>query len=93
MTLFGATHSCALTHFPRSGLIQGVFSGLIGVILLISVLFSLHKEMPELLVLQDMYTIVLIFVGILLFGVLMSVIVTNIAVGKYLKMNENDLYH
>ena len=49
--------------------------------------------MPELLVLQDMYTIVLIFVGILLFGVLMSVIVTNIAVGKYLKMNENDLYH
>ena len=49
--------------------------------------------MPELLVLHDMYTIVLIFVGILLFGVLMSVIVTNIAVGKYLKMNENDLYH
>ena len=93
MKLVGATNSFVRKPFLRSGLIQGVFSGLIGGILLISVLFSLHKEMPELLVLQDMYTIVLIFVGILLFGVLMSVIVTNIAVGKYLKMNENDLYH
>ena len=93
MKLVGATNSFVRKPFLRSGLIQGVFSGLIGVILLISVLFSLHKEMPELLVLQDMYTIVLIFVCILLFGVLMSVIVTNIAVGKYLKMNENDLYH
>lgn len=93
MKLVGATNSFVRKPFLRNGLIQGVFSGLIGVILLISVLFSLHKEMPELLVLQDMYTIVLIFVGILLFGVLMSVIVTNIAVGKYLKMNENDLYH
>ena len=93
MKLVGATNSFVRKPFLRSGLIQGVFSGLIGVILLISVLFSLHKEMPELLVLQDMYTIVLIFVGILLFGVLMSVIVTNIVVGKYLKMNENDLYH
>ncbi len=93
MKLVGATNSFVRKPFLRSGLIQGVFSGLIGVILLISVLFSLHKEMPELLVLQDMYTIVLIFVGILLFGVLMSIIVTNIAVGKYLKMNENDLYH
>ena len=93
MKLVGATNSFVRKPFLRNGLIQGVFSGLIGVILLISVLFSLHEEMPELLVLQDMYTIVLIFVGILLFGVLMSVIVTNIAVGKYLKMNENDLYH
>ena len=93
MKLVGATNSFVRKPFLKSGLIQGVYSGLIGVILLISVLFSLHKEMPELLVLHDMYTIVLIFVGILLFGVLMSVIVTNIAVGKYLKMNENDLYH
>jgi len=93
MKLVGATNSFVRKPFLRSGLIQGVYSGLIGVILLISVLFSLHKEMPELLVLHDMYTIVLIFFGILFFGVLMSVIVTNIAVGKYLKMNENDLYH
>ncbi|MDB2675573.1 permease-like cell division protein FtsX [Flavobacteriales bacterium] len=93
MKLVGATNSFVRKPFLKSGIVQGVFSGLIGVLLLISVLFSLHKEMPELLVLQDMYTIVLIFVGIIAFGVLMSVVVTNIAVGKYLKMNENDLYH
>ena len=39
-----------------------------------------------------MPTIGLIFVSILIFGVLISTIVTNFSVGKYLKMNENDLY-
>ena len=49
--------------------------------------------MPELLLLEDMPTIAAIFISILIFGVLISTIVTNISVGKYLKMNENDLYH
>jgi len=93
MKLVGATNAFVRKPFLKNGIIQGVFSGLIGVLLLISVLFSLHKEMPELLVLQDMRTIVFIFIGIVAFGVLMSAVVTNIAVGKYLKMNENDLYH
>ena len=40
-----------------------------------------------------MPTIGIIFVAILIFGVLISTIVTNFSVGKYLRMNENDLYH
>jgi len=93
MKLVGATHAFIRKPFLRNGILQGIFSALIGIVFLIIALFSLHKEMPELLLLEDMPTIAAIFISILIFGVLISTIVTNISVGKYLKMNENDLYH
>jgi len=93
MKLVGATNAFIRKPFIRNGVLQGVFAALIGIVFLIIGLFSLHKEMPELLLLEDMPTIGIIFTGILIFGVLISTIVTNISVGKYLKMNENDLYH
>ena len=93
MKLVGATNAFIRKPFIRNGVLQGVFAALIGIVFLIIGLFSLHKEMPELLLLEDMPTIGIIFTGILIFGVLISTIVTNFSVGKYLKMNENDLYH
>ena len=93
MKLVGATNAFVRKPFLRNGILQGVFSSLIGIVFLIIALFSLHKEMPELLLLEDIPTIGIIFVAILIFGVLISTIVTNFSVGKYLKMNENDLYH
>jgi len=93
MKLVGATNTFIRKPFLRNGVLQGVFSALIGIVFLIIALFSLHKEMPELLLLEDMPTIGIIFVAILIFGILISTIVTNFSVGKYLKMNENDLYH
>ena len=49
--------------------------------------------MPELLLIEDISNMLIIFLIMIVFGVLMSTIVTNISVGKYLNMNENDLYH
>jgi cell division transport system permease protein len=92
MKLVGATNSFVRKPFLKNGILQGVFSGLLGILMLLLVLFSLHQEMPELLELQDLPSVGYIFIGILLFGIFISTLVTNIAVGKYLKMNENDLY-
>ncbi|MGC6470527.1 MAG: cell division protein FtsX [Flavobacteriales bacterium] len=93
MKLVGATDGFIRKPFIQNSIIQGVISGLIGVILLLLALFGLEKEMPELLALQDITSVLIIFVGVFTFGILMSIIVTNSAIGKYLKMNENDLYH
>ena len=49
--------------------------------------------MPELLLIEDVPMICVIFICILIFGILISSIVTNSSVNKYIKMNENDLYH
>ena len=92
MKLVGATHSFIRKPFLYSGITQGMFGALISILLLMTTLFGIQKEMPELLVLQDMPTVGVIMVIMLIIGVIMSLVATNIAVGKYLRMNEDDLY-
>jgi len=92
MKLVGATHGFIRKPFLFSGLTQGVFGALIGILLLMGALYGIQSEMPELLVLQDLPTVGVIMGGMLLMGLLMSLLATNRAVGKYLRMNEDDLY-
>lgn len=92
MKLVGATHGFIRKPFLYSGLTQGMFGALISILLLMTALFGIQKEMPELLVLQDLPTVGVIMGSMLSIGILMSLLATNIAVGKYLRMNEDDLY-
>jgi hypothetical protein len=57
------------------------------------VLFGIQKEMPELLQLQDLNTLLIIFSFVFIFGILISTLVTNFSVTKYLKIKEDELYH
>lgn len=75
-----------------TGLRQGVISGLIGVLLMMLVLFAVQKEMPELLQLQDLQTIIVIFSLLFIFGILISTLVTHFSVNKYLRIKEEKLY-
>ena len=92
MKLVGATHGFIRKPFLYSGLMQGIFGALISILLLMIALFGIQKEMPELLVLQDLPTVGVILGAILVIAILMSLLATNMAVGKYLRMNEDDLY-
>ena len=92
MKLVGATHGFIRKPFLYNGLTQGIFGALISILLLMIALFGIQKEMPELLVLQDLPTVGVIMGTMLIIGILMSLLATNIAVGKYLRMNEDDLY-
>lgn len=93
MKLIGATNSFVRKPFLKSGLSQGAYSGLMGILLLTLVLLSIEKEIPEFLILQDLSSLVIIFASTFLFGLLISFVVTRIAVNRYLSMNEKDLYH
>ena len=92
MKLVGATNGFIRKPFIYSGITQGIFGALIGILLLMTALLGIQQEMPELLVLQDLPTVGVILGAMLAFGILMSLLATNIAVGKYLRMNEDDLY-
>ena len=92
MKLVGATHGFIRKPFLYNGLTQGMFGALISILLLMIALFGVQKEMPELLVLQDLPTVGLIMGTMFIIGILMSLLATNMAVGKYLRMNEDDLY-
>ena len=92
MKLVGATHGFIRKPFLYNGLTQGMFGALISILLLMIALFGVQKEMPELLVLQDLPTVGVIMGTMFIIGILMSLLATNMAVGKYLRMNEDDLY-
>ena len=61
-------------------------------LLMMIALFSIQKEMPELLMLQDLPTVGVIMGVMFLIGILMSLLASNMAVGKYLRMKEDNLY-
>ena len=92
MKLVGATNGFIRKPFLYNGLTQGILAALTSILLLMVALFGVQKEMPELLVLQDLPTVGIIIGTMLIVGILMSLLATNMAVGKYLRMNENDLY-
>ena len=92
MKLVGATNGFIRKPFLYNGLTQGILAALTSILLLMVTLFGVQKEMPELLVLQDLPTVGIIIGTMLIVGILMSLLATNMAVGKYLRMNENDLY-
>jgi cell division transport system permease protein len=93
MKLVGATNSFIRKPFVMTGLRQGVIAGLIGVLLMMLVLFAIQKEMPELLQLQDIQTVIIIFSLLFVFGILISTLVTHFSVNKYLRIKEEKLYH
>ena len=75
-----------------TGLRQGVIAGLFGILLMMLALFAVQKEMPELLQLQDLQTVIIIFSLLFVFGILISTFVTHFSVNKYLKIKEEKLY-
>lgn len=92
MKLVGATNSFIRKPFVMTGLRQGVIAGLFGILFMMLALFAVQKEMPELLQLQDLQTVIIIFSLLFVFGILISTFVTHYSVNKYLKIKEEKLY-
>jgi len=92
MLLVGASHAFIRRPFIINGVLQGLASGAVSVVLLAALLYLAQNKIPEIAVLSDMKFITLIFVGLVVFGVLVSWLSNFFAVKKYLKTNSDALY-
>ena len=92
MKLVGATQSFIRRPFIRKGIMQGFYSSLVTIILLMLILHFSQREFPELVNLYDVWLYLSLFGIVLLTGVILSWISTYLAVRKYLRMSEDDLY-
>ncbi len=92
MQMVGATRRKVTRPFMNRSLINGLISGLLAVFCLIVLLYFLQNNMPELARLQTMANFVMVCLGIVLTGVLISFLSTRSAVLKYLKSELDDLY-
>lgn len=93
MKLVGATHGFIRRPFIWKGIQHGVLGALIAIGLLIGVIFLAQKEIPELLQLIDEVLLATLFGIVIVLGIVISWISTNLAVRKYLRMNVDGLYY
>jgi cell division transport system permease protein len=92
MLLVGATHSFIRKPFIIKGLLQGLIGGALAVTGLAAVLFYAQQRVPEITVLNDIWFIVIIFTGVVVFGMLITWLSNYFAVKKYLKFKSDALY-
>ena len=92
MQMVGATRYFISRPFDRRAVINGFLAGIIAVALLWLVSFLAMRRLPELRLLQDDFMMVILFTGMILTGILISLISTHRSVVKYLKTHIEDLY-
>lgn len=92
MHLVGATHWFIKRPFLGQSLWQGLLGAVLAVGLLVGLLQLAQHYMPDLLAFTDVRTLAILFVGVLLLGLLISLVSTWFAVGRYLRMNSEDLH-
>jgi len=92
MQLVGATKSFIRWPFITRSVAHGFYSGIIACLFLSGLLYLIRTRLPEFVQLQDLKENAILFSGVLVFGVLLSVLSTWFAVNRYLRIRIDDLY-
>lgn len=92
MLLVGATPHFVRKPFVTKGLLQGIWGGIIAIVLLAAVLYFGNRSMPEFIDFSKMPFIAIILGGILLFSILFTVIISIISVNRYIRIKDERLY-
>lgn len=92
MQMVGATRWFITKPFDQRAVINGFISGVIAVIGLWMVISFAENQLPSLRALHEPALLTGLMIGMILVGILISVLSTHRSVLKYLKMHVDDLY-
>jgi len=92
MQLVGATGGFIRRPFVARGVLNGILSALIAILLLLGVLYTAKQNFPALVELQDFNIYLILFSIVIVLGILISWISTSLAVRKFLRMQSGDLH-
>ena len=93
MQLVGATPSFIRRPFIVRGILNGIASAFIAIVLLMGVIYTAQQNLPELVKLQDISLYLILFTSVVVMGILISWISTSLAVRKFLRIQSQDLYY
>ena len=92
MLLVGATKGFIRKPFISRSLLNGIAGGIISILLLGIVMYIVIQKLPELSMIQDYQVLSILAAGMVLVGVLLSLLCTLFAVNKYLRLRSEELF-
>lgn len=92
MQMVGATRGFIAKPMDMRAILNGLISGLIAIAGIVALIFFAEKQLPELKAMRDLTLLSILGAGIILLGILISLLSTHRSVVKYLKMKLDDLY-
>ena len=92
MQLVGATPKFIRRPFLWKAVGQGLLSGLIAGAMVFGFLILLEQFMPSVIYITEIKLFFIVLTGIILFGILITVISTSLALKKYLRLKLDNLY-
>jgi len=93
MRLVGSTNSFIQKPFLSKGIYQGIYSSLFAIFMLIGAIQLVQGDTANMLNIDDLKIIGIVFLLILASGLFISIFSTFFAVRKFIKLNENELYN
>ena len=92
MQMVGATRWFIAKPMNIRAVINGAVSGIIAIVMVLAVVLTAENIVPEMKVIHDTPTLVLLFTGLFLLGILITLFSTHRSVIKYLRMQLDKLY-
>ncbi|MDC1211914.1 permease-like cell division protein FtsX [bacterium] len=92
MQLVGATQGFIRRPFVIRGVLHGIYSALIAILLIMLVMYCLQSILPDLIQIQDIEILASLFVIVMALGIIISWVSTSLAVRKFLRMRGNKMY-
>ena len=92
MQLVGATQSFIRKPFIQKGVVHGIYSALIAILLIMGVMYYSQQYLPDLIQIQDIEILAYLFVIVMLLGIVISWVSTSLAVRKFIRTRSDKLY-
>ena len=93
MRLVGATNGFIIRPFIRANIFSGIISAFIAIGLIIWLLYYISKDIADISEWISVDSLLIVFASVLVFGIVISIVATWMAVRRYLRMNINDMYY
>lgn len=93
MQMVGATKKFIRRPFLWTNIKLGMLGAFLALIGLAVALYYIDKNFPELNLFQDPITLIVLFVGVFVLGLLISLISTYFATQRFLNLRTDDLYY
>ena len=92
LKLVGATKSYIKRPFLATAAKQGVWAGIIASLLFLAAIAGLSSTIPELIATTELIKIGIVVGAMIISGLVISLIFTSFAVGKFVNMKSNKIY-